>query len=913
MNLSQILSALYMGLAGVHAASNTVSPLVSSPGDIAIIPGWSLQSGTRVTDDMPGLSQPGVDVSTWHRVGPRGTVMAGLLQAGVFNDTELFYSDNLNQLASDTTFRSPWLYREEFTLTPGDNQYFTLHTHGITSKAEIYVNGERIATGNEQQGSYGGHRYNLTGHVKDGTNCLLIKAYPTNYLRDFALGFVDWNPYPSDNGTGVWRNVEISQTGPVSMSPVRVITDFTKPDQNQKVNVTLKTDLVNHSQKTVQVSVNGTITPPPGSKAGPITRSLELKPGESRTVSIKTVVENALIWWPARWGAQPLYTVQTNLLVHDKTMTISDKTRAQQFGIRQVSSYVNQHNDTAFVVNGQPFQVMGAGYGPDMFLRFEETRLEKIFRYMLDMGMNTVRLEGKQEHPELYELADRMGMMVLAGWECCDKWEGWEVRSSATILCLGAPLTGSQYNDDAQGVKWGEPDYAIAQAAMLHEAEMMQAHPSMLGFLVGSDYWPNDRATEVYLDALKDMDWKNPIIASASKRGYPEALGPSGMKMDGPYDWVPPNYWYGDQEGAAFGFGSELGAGVGTPEMGSLKRFMSDKDLETLWKEPDASLFHMSRYDSQFFDRSIYNKALFARYGKAQSLEDYILKCQMADYEATRAQYEAYSAKQNASRPATGSIYWMLNSAWPNLHWQLFDYYLSPMGAYFGTKVGNRLEHVAYDYESRSLWLINHSLDLTGDREISIDLIDFDGKKISGTKVKITTVPNSSKQIQQVSGIDKIKDIAFLRLILRDTKAKRDVSRNVYWLSPKVDVLNWDESNWYTTPVTDYTDYKKLETLPSANVKATVTSVEAKTKDGWTYLDVQLENKSKVPAVFLRLNAIKSSDGADVAPAFWSDNYLTLWPDEKLRVSLGFEGDIKQTVIELSGRNVNKQILKSLK
>jgi exo-1,4-beta-D-glucosaminidase len=95
-------------------------------------------------------------------------------------------------------------------------------------------------------------------------------------------------------------------------------------------------------------------------------------------------------------------------------------------------------------------------------------------------------------------------------------------------------LTRLQYNDDAQGVKWGEADYPIAQAAMRHEAEMMQAHPSMLGFLVGSDYWPNDRATDIYLEALKDMVWKNPIIASASKRGYPKALGPSGMKMDGP-------------------------------------------------------------------------------------------------------------------------------------------------------------------------------------------------------------------------------------------------------------------------------------------------------------------------------------------------------------------------------------------
>lgn len=438
---------------------------------------------------------------------------------------------------------------------------------------------------------------------------------------------------------------------------------------------------------------------------------------------------------------------------------------------------------------------------------------------------------------------------------------------------------------------------------MRHEAEMMQAHPSILGFLVGSDYWPDDHATEVFLKALREMDWNAPVIASASKRGYPEALGPSGMKMDGPYDWVPPNYWYGNKAGAAFGFGSELGAGVGTPEMGSLKKFMWDDDLETLWTEPDAGLYHMSNAESYFSNRKIYNKGLFSRYGSPKSLEDYVIKCQMADYEATRAQFEAYSARQNATRPATGAIYWMLNSAWPNLHWQLFDYYLSPMGAYFGTKVGTQLEHVAYDYETRNVWLINLSNDMKGQRQIEIDLIDAEGKKISSTRTRANTTPSSSKQIQPVSGIDEIEDVAFLRLVLRD--GKKNLSRNVYWLSSKPDVLNWDESNWYYTPVTDYADFSKLESLPTATVKATVKNV--KSGKGWTNAEVQLENKSKVPAVFVRVNVARP-DG-DVTPVFWSDNYVTLWPKEKMTLAVSFQTTDKY-VFEVSGRNVESQIMK---
>ena len=76
---------------------------------------------------------------------------------------------------------------------------------------------------------------------------------------------------------------------------------------------------------------------------------------------------------------------------------------------------------------------------------------------------------------------------------------------------------------------------------MLHEAAMMQSHPSILAFLVGSDFWPDNRATKIYVDALNRMDWPNPIIASAGKLSYPALLGPSGMKMLGPYDWNSPN------------------------------------------------------------------------------------------------------------------------------------------------------------------------------------------------------------------------------------------------------------------------------------------------------------------------------------------------------------------------------------
>lgn len=427
MRIVSKLSLVLLPLGCVHAATPN-QPLASALGDTAVIPGWSLQSATKTTQNLTSLSKSGADTSGWYRVGFRGTVMAGLIENGVFNDSDLFYSDNMHNLDKDKLdFTSPWLYREEFQVNPEPGSYYTLQTHGISSKADIYVNGVHIASPKQQDGAYGGHSYNLTDVLETGTNCILIQAHPTNYLRDFAQGFVDWNPYPHDNGTGVWRHVELSQTGAVSMSPMRVLTDF-QPGEQGSVNVTLRTKLVNHAPETVGATVQGFITAPNGNKAASFSQLVRLSPAENKTLSIRVRIRNPQIWWPFRWGEQPLYTAHARTVTGNDELLLSDRISPRTFGIRHVSSVVNEHNDTTFSINGHPFQVMGAGYSPDMFLRFDVKRIETIFQYMLDMGLNTVRLEGKQEHPELYDLADQMGLMILAGWECCDKWEAWEVR-----------------------------------------------------------------------------------------------------------------------------------------------------------------------------------------------------------------------------------------------------------------------------------------------------------------------------------------------------------------------------------------------------------------------------------------------------------------------------------------------------
>jgi exo-1,4-beta-D-glucosaminidase len=803
MLVTMRLRALAVAVSLWVGAAGATDPLISENGRSIAIPNWRIQSSAEETAEPSAISRPGFATSSWRHVDvSRCTVLGCLVQSGLYNASNLFFSENLAQLER-AQFQVPWLYSHEFRLHADSHRYFHLVTHGISSRADIFLNGNPLATKEVQSGAYGGHIFDISSLVVDGTNALVIQVYPTDYSYDFAVGFVDWNPPPPDRGMGVWRDVEIKQSGPLILGPLLISTTLAAPGSMAHATVTMKATIRNLENVPVMASVNAVILGDARQNVANIEENLQVSPMSSLIWSKTVKIDGPDIWWPRQWGKQPLY--QANLTVSANGER-SD-TAGKRFGIRNITSTLNRYNDTAFIINGEPFQVIGAGYSSDMFLRWDTKTFVAQAEYALDLGLNTLRLEGKMEHPELYEITDRLGLMVLPGWECCDKWEAWSYNPDLAV----SPVP-----------TWTTNDYGTANASIRHEALMLQNHPSVLGFLVGSDYWPDDSATEIYIEAFKAADWQMPIISSASKRGYPEALGPSGMKMSGPYDWVPPNYFFDAEPstqrfGAAFGFGSELGAGVGTPEVSSLRKFLSQSEMDDLWRSPNKTLYHMSLNGSQFDNRAVYNGALWQRYGAPKSLDDYIFKSQIMDYEATRAQFEAFASRWKAERPATGLIYWMFNNAWPSLHWNMFDYYLRPAGSYFGTKTGSRTEHVAYDYVTSEVYIINRSLNATGTRTINVEIMTAGGKSLHNSTVSTETVPNTSKAVLEVPLPRDLSEIFFLKLNLANANG-RILSRNVYWLANTLDTLDWNSSTWYHTPVVKYADFKSLASLAPAAV-----------------------------------------------------------------------------------------------
>ena len=430
---------------------------------------------------------------------------------------------------------------------------------------------------------------------------------------------------------------------------------------------------------------------------------------------------------------------------------------------------------------------------------------------------------------------------------------------------------------------------------MTAEAERLRDHPSVISFLIGSDFAPDATIEKNYLDALNAADWPTPVVPAASAKSSPQ-LGASGMKMNGPYDYVPPNYWYDKAHsdlGGAWSFNSETSAGPDIPTMDTLKRMMSSSELDTMWKSPSTAQYHRSS-SSTFANLKLFGDALTGRYGKPASLDDFVRKAQLAQYENVRAEFESHSRNfSDSSNPATGIIYWMLNSGWTSLHWQLFDAYLDQNGSYFGAKKANEPLHIQYSYDTKSVVVVNHNHDAASNLTASVKLYNLDGtEKFNQSKAVSVGGDGAKTTALTIGSVSGLSTTYLAKLVLTDGSGK-EVSRNVYWLSTKADTLDWANSDWYYTPTTSYADLSGLNGLGQVAVGIDRELDGQRRRHHDHQGDAEERPTGKVPAFFVDAHVVGAA-GAPVLPVRWTDNQVSLWPGESTTLTATYRtADLK--------------------
>ncbi len=136
--------------------------------------------------------------------------MAALVANGAYPD--LYMGTNLDRVPTEQ-FAGPWWYRTEFELGEREaSGTARLVFEGINYRANVWLNGARLASADEIVGAFRVHELDLAGRAQPGVNALAVEVLPPQ-PGDFTIGFVDWNPRPPDRNMGLWRPVVLRLTG----------------------------------------------------------------------------------------------------------------------------------------------------------------------------------------------------------------------------------------------------------------------------------------------------------------------------------------------------------------------------------------------------------------------------------------------------------------------------------------------------------------------------------------------------------------------------------------------------------------------------------------------------------------------------------------------------------------------------
>jgi exo-1,4-beta-D-glucosaminidase len=845
---------------------------------------WTVQSSSQVAEKGEVISTPSYQPSAWYVADMPSTVAAVLARNKIYPDP--YFGMNLRSwpgvsyrigsnfsntpIPPDSPFRVAWWFRKQFTL-PGDaGEHIFLNFDGINFRANVWLNGRLVADSKRVAGAYRLYEFDVTGNLdRNKPNVLALEMFAPE-PTDLGITWVDWNPMPPDKNMGIWRDVYLTWTrGPVALRYPQVITRLETPSPGL-AHLTVSAELRNLTSQPVKATLDGSL------EKIRISKAVDLGPREIKTVTFtpeqfpQLNIKRPRLWWPVQMGSQDLYTLALEVRMQGK---ISEEDSIL-FGIREITSELNEFKCRVFKVNGQRVLIRGGGWAPDMMLRPSSRDRESAeIRYVKDMNLNTIRFEGKMETRRFLEMCDREGILVIAGWCCCDHWERWK--------------------------NWDQEDLDISAESLKDQVLRLRNHPSMLTWWYGSDGPPPPDVEKKYVEVLKAFNWPNPYQSSAT--ASPTPLEPTGLRMTGPYEYVPPVYWYVDKKrGGAYSFNTETSPGPAVPPAESI-RLMLPK--EHWWPIDEFWNFHAG--GGGYANVNVFTEALNNRYGKAQSLEEYTHKAQAMTYEAERAMFEAYSRNKYES---TGVIQWMMNNAWPSLIWHLYDYYLRPGGGYFGTKRACEPVHIQYSYDDASVAVVNSTRTDFKGLKATTKVYSLDMTEKLSREVSLDAVADSSKRVFTIPAIEDLTTVYFVKLELADAAGK-PLSSNFYWLSTRPETLNEEKGNGRFTPIANFADFTGLNSLPKVDL-----TVSASVRPGPSEqtVRVSIANPGKSLAFLVRLRVTKGQGGEEILPVIWQDNYISLMPGEKREVAAAYDTRFLENaapVVAIDGLNtVSKSV-----
>ena len=890
---------------------------------------FELQSSVLITSSGAEISSPEYKSKVyWFPVRVPSTVLTGLVANKVYPDP---YSGLNNMLIPDASdefnkkynleqfshlpnnanpWNKPYWYRTSFKVSKADNgRHFQLIFKGINYRAAVWVNGTQVADSTQMAGMFGEYSLDVSNLIRSGMeNAVAVKIYPLDYpglpateqlkaLGDFfenggptgdigknvtmlcSIGW-DWIPPVRDRNMGIWLPVYLRTSGGITITDTKLVTTLPKLPDTTLASISLNLKLINHNQVDENGKLIVTISPE-NFKGSPVqlSKSVTITKNSSAIIDLnggntkEFIVLNPSLWWPNGYGKPNLYRIK---MQYENSNGISDDT-SFVFGIRTVSTKAIDVNGTYrrdFYVNEKRIHITGGAWVPDMMLNRDSLRYDYEMHLCRNSNINLVRIWGGGVTPcdEFFEAADRYGLLV---WS--DFW-----------------ITG-----DTQGEFKGSPEWPIEGNIFNKNVKStilrIRNHPSLLVWTGGNEGHARKELYDVMRESIITLDGTRPYIPSSSgfaklpagwNGAWPDNL-PSGVYSGGPYTWQDPLVYYKKAiAGKDWVFKDETGL-PSQPPYNIMSKIIPDLvwdktlpfPLNNTWGYHDAATGN-GRYD-------LYYKEMVKRYGEPVSMEDFCNKMQLMNAIGYQGIFEAAGHKLN---DIGGVMLWKLNSAFPSVVWQVYDWFLMPNAGYYFMQNACEPVHIQLSINDFKVLVINRTYQPLSGLVAQVELFSMDSKSLFHEEKNISLSATEVKETSTISSaLANLKGVNFVVLNLKNNIGKV-ISHNVYWLS-------------------NDGVYKSLNEMQKTKVNAKVIlSSKGKSETSWT---IQFTNATNKLAFFIRPQLMAS--GEEVLPSYWTSNYFTLAPSETTTVSVSCPKvtlDGKNPVIKISGWNVNEEEIK---
>ncbi len=290
-------------------------------------------------------------------------------------------------------------YRKSFTIpaTAQGKQVF-IEFDGVYRNSEVWINGHYLG---KRPYGYSSFEYELTQYLRPGTNVIAVR--------------VDNSQQPNSrwySGSGIYRNVWLTTVDRVHVEHWG--TYVTTPDVTTKAaTVLIKTRVSNSAESTAAVNLTTIIKDARGRE---VARGVEK--GVAKKDSHAEVSQTLKVSTPILWSDQRpyLYQVVSEL---DQNGRIVDRYETP-LGIRTFHFDLNK----GFILNGKPLKIRGVCNHHDLGslgAAINTRALERQLEMLKAMGVNGLRTSHNPPAPELLDLTDKMGFIVMD--EAFDVWK----------------------------------------------------------------------------------------------------------------------------------------------------------------------------------------------------------------------------------------------------------------------------------------------------------------------------------------------------------------------------------------------------------------------------------------------------------------------------------------------------------